>query len=244
MTIYAIGDIHGHLDLLHAAHDRVAADRAREGTEDAALIHLGDLVDRGPDSAGVVACLRALVAQDPRVTVLKGNHDNMFALYAQDPPRADPNLRPDLDWLHPRLGGRETLASYGIDPDLPPADLHRETLCAVPQADIAFLCALPLSVAQDGVLAVHAGLRPGLALADQAPGDLYWIRDAFLNDRSDHGALVVHGHSPVKQVELHPNRLAVDTGAAYGGPLSAVAIEGRAVFLLTDRGRVPVRPLP
>jgi len=242
MTIYAIGDIHGQLDLLRAAHDRVAADRAREGTEAAALVHVGDLVDRGPDSRGVVALMHDLVMQDARVRVLKGNHDNMFVLFAQDDPREDPHLRQDLSWLHPRLGGQDTLASYGIDPTLPLAALHRETLATVPPAHIAFLDGLPLSFAQDEALVVHAGIRPGVPLHAQTPQDLYWIRDGFLDDTTDHGALVVHGHTTVEQVELHPNRLALDTGAAYGGPLSAVAIEGRDVYLLTDAGRAPVRP--
>jgi serine/threonine protein phosphatase 1 len=91
---------------------------------------------------------------------------------------------------------------------------------------------------------VHAGIRPGVALDAQDEDDLIWIRGDFLHDTRDHGALIVHGHTPVARVELHPNRLALDTGAAYGGPLSAVAIEGRAVYLLTDQGRVPVRPMP
>jgi len=243
MTLYAIGDIHGQLDLLRDAHDRVAADRAREGTEAAPLVHVGDLVDRGPDSRGVVELMLDLVARDARVRVLKGNHDNMFVLFAQDEPREDPHLRSDLSWLHPRLGGQDTLASYGIDPSLPLEVLHRETRRVVPAAHIDFLDGLPLSFAHEEVLAVHAGIRPGVPLPDQTHQDLIWIRGGFLDDLTDHGALVVHGHTTVPEVELHPNRLALDTGAAYGGPLSAVAIEGREVFLLTDRGRQKVRPL-
>lgn len=243
MTLYAIGDIHGHLDLLHAAHARVEADRAREGTSDAALIHVGDLVDRGPDSRGVVQAMMELVAQDQRVRVLKGNHDNMFVLFAEDTPREDPHLRSDLSWLHPRLGGQDTLASYGIDPDQPLEALHREARKVVPPAHIAFLDGLPLSHVQEEVLAVHAGIRPGVPLPEQTQQDLIWIRAGFLDDVTDHGALVVHGHTTVPEVELHPNRLALDTGAAYGGPLSAVAIEGREVFLLTDQGRKKVQPL-
>lgn len=244
MTLYAIGDIHGHLDLLRAAHDRVAADRAREGTGAAPLVHVGDLVDRGPDSRGVVEALAALVAQDARVTVLKGNHDNMFVLFAGDTPQEDPRLRSGLSWLNPRLGGRDTLASYGIDPDQRPDALHVAARRAVPAHHIDFLSALPLTFRHGDTMVVHAGVRPGVPLDAQATEDLYWIRDDFLHDRRDHGALIVHGHTPVDTVEFHPNRLAIDTGAAYGGPLSAVAIEAGAVFLLTDTGRVPVRALP
>ncbi len=244
MTLYAIGDIHGQLDLLRAAHDRVEADRAREGTRDAPLVHVGDLVDRGPDSAGVVANLMALTAADARVHVLKGNHDNMFTLFMGETPREDPRLRAGLSWLDPRLGGQETLASYQVGPRLRTATLHREARRQVPADHIAFLEGLALFFVHDGTVVVHAGIRPGLPLAEQTAEDLYWIRDGFLTDHSDHGALIVHGHTTVPQVELHPNRLAIDTAAAYGGPLSAVAIEGRKVFLLTDAGRVPVRPMP
>jgi len=243
MTLYAIGDIHGQLDLLHAAHDRVAADRAREGAEHAPLVHVGDLVDRGPDSRGVVDLMIGLVAEDDRVTVLKGNHDNMFVLFAGPDPREDPHLRSDLSWLHPRLGGRDTLASYGVDPDLPPTLLHRRIRANVPVGHLQFLENLPLAFPHEDVLVVHAGVRPGVPLHHQTAQDLTWIRDGFLDDLTDHGALVVHGHTTVDSVELHPNRLALDTGAAYGGPLSAVAIEGREVYLLTDEGRKPVRPL-
>jgi serine/threonine protein phosphatase 1 len=244
MTLYVIGDIHGHLDLLRAAHDRVAADRARAGTRDAALVHVGDLVDRGPDSAGVVSYLMALSSADPRVVVLKGNHDNMFALFAGPEATEDPRLRPDLRWLHPRIGGRETLQSYGINPDLRRETLRTRIREKVPASHVAFLAGLPLFHAQEGVLVVHAGIRPGVPLDRQDPADLFWIRDPFLYDTRDHGVLVVHGHTPVDRVQLHPNRLAVDTGAAYGGPLSAVAIEDGEVFVLTDAGRERVVPFP
>ena len=242
MRLYAIGDVHGHLDLLCDALDRIDADRARMGDPAAPVVQIGDLVDRGPDSRGVVQYLMDLSARDPRMTVLRGNHDNIFALFLQSPPRIDPRLRKELSWLHPRLGGRETLASYGIDPDLPPEELHTAARRAVPQAHRAFLGALPLSIRLDDCLLVHAGIRPGLSLEAQDPEDLYWIRHEFLDDRRNHGALVVHGHTPVDKVEHHGNRLAIDTGAAYGGPLSAVVVEGRQVFLLTPDGRQEIRP--
>ena len=242
MRLYAIGDVHGHLDLLRDALDRIDADRARTGDHAAPVVQIGDLVDRGPDSRGVVQYLMELTARDARVTVLKGNHDNMFALFLEDPPRPDPRLRTDLTWLHPRLGGRETLASYGVDPDLPPDQMHAAATRAVPPAHRTFLDALPLSKRLDDSLLVHAGIRPGFPLEAQDPEDLYWIRQEFLDDRRDHGALVIHGHTPVEQVEHRGNRLAIDTGAAYGGPLSAVVVEGRQVFLLTPDGRQDIRP--
>ena len=236
MTLYAIGDIHGHLDLLRAAHDRVATDRAREGTEAAPLIHLGDLVDRGPNSAGVVAHLADLAARDARVTVLKGNHDAMFVDFLQTTPS-----RWGSRYLGDGVGGLATLRSYGIEPTGRPARWHDALTAAVPERHRAFLASLPVMHRAGDCVFVHAGIRPGVPLDAQVEEDLLWIRDSFLHDDTDHGALIVHGHTPVPQVELHANRLALDTGAAYGGPVSAVAIEGRAVYLLTDAGRVPVR---
>jgi serine/threonine protein phosphatase 1 len=239
MTIYAIGDIHGQLDLLRAAHDRVAADRAREGAGDAPLVHVGDLVDRGPDSAGVVDLLCDLAARDRRVVVLKGNHDAMLEAFL----RGTPSIERDR-YLDPGIGGRDTLRSYGVDPDLPPAARVAALADAVPRAHRAFLAGLPLTRQDGDCLFVHAGIRPGVPLDAQDPEDLIWIRGEFLSDARDHGALIVHGHTPVERVELWPNRLDIDTGAAFGGPLSAVAIEGREVFVLTDSGRFRVRPLP
>ncbi len=229
MTIYAIGDIHGHLDLLRAAHDRVEADRARQGTADAPLIHLGDLVDRGPDSAGVVAYLAKLATEDRRVTVLKGNHDAMFVDFLASPPSIWGSR-----YLGDGIGGLATLRSYGVKPEGRPTRWHANLCKAVPEAEHAFLAGLPLLHRAGDCVFVHAGIRPGVDIAAQTEADLIWIREEFLSDTRDHGALIVHGHTPVAAVELHSNRLALDTGAAYGGPISAVAIEGREVFLLTD----------
>jgi serine/threonine protein phosphatase 1 len=242
MRLYAIGDVHGHPDLLRDALDRIETDRARTGDPAAPVVQIGDLVDRGPESRAVVQALMDLTARDPRVTVLKGNHDNMFALFLETPPRPDPRLRPGLTWLHPRLGGLDTLASYGVNPELSADRLHTEAQRAVPQAHRDFLNALPVSVSYGDCLLVHAGIRPGIPLAAQEPSDLYWIRQEFLDDARDHGPLVIHGHTPVDRVEHHGNRLAIDTGAAYGGPLSAVVIEGRQAFLLTPDGRQEIRP--
>jgi serine/threonine protein phosphatase 1 len=234
MTLYAIGDIHGHRDQLRAAHELVAADRARHGAGDAPLVHVGDLVDRGPDSAGVVDDLMRLCAADPSCVVLMGNHDAMMVDFLADAPGA---------WLFPANGGRATLASYGVDPDLPEAALQHAARAAVPAAHRAFLRGLPRSFAHDGCFCVHAGIRPGVPLDAQDPDDLIWIRREFLDDPRDHGPLIVHGHSPVAQVEHHGNRLAIDTGAGHGRALSAVVIEGREAALLTPDGREPIRPM-
>jgi serine/threonine protein phosphatase 1 len=238
MTLYAIGDIHGQLDALRAAHDRIEADRARQGTGAAPLIHIGDLVDRGPDSAGVVALLADLSAADPRAIVLKGNHDALFCAFLREGPAAT-----RVDYLARTVGGRATLKSYGVSPRSRPEAAHAALTEAVPPAHIRFLDALPVMHRAEGCVFVHAGIRPGVPLEAQVEDDLLWIRGPFLNDTRDHGALIVHGHTPVERVEPWPNRLAIDTGAAYGGPLSAVAIEEGEVFLLTDRGRARVPPV-
>ncbi|MFN4157688.1 MAG: metallophosphoesterase family protein [Gemmobacter sp.] len=242
MQTYAIGDIHGHLDLLRRAHDLIAADQARHGA--AQVVHLGDLVDRGPDSRGVVDYLAEGIGGGQDWIVLKGNHDRMFTLYLEDAPRHDPGLRPDLSWLHPRLGGATTLASYGVaNPgDRPLAPVHAEARAAVPQAHLAFLDGLPTSHLRGEVLFVHAGIRPGIPLADQTEDDLLWIRGNFLEDPRDHGPLVVHGHTALDVPTHYGNRVNLDSSAAYGGTLTAAVFEGRDVFVLTPKGRVPLRP--
>jgi serine/threonine protein phosphatase 1 len=244
MRTYAIGDIHGHLALLDAAHALIAADRAATGDHAAPVVHLGDLVDRGPDSHGVIARLMAGIAAGAPWVVLKGNHDALFTRFLDDPRAQDPGLRPDLSWLHPRLGGAETLAAYGVRSaaDRPVAAVWADAVAAVPQAHRDFLNGLPLMHRRGEALFVHAGIRPGLPMTAQTEADLVWIRDAFLNDRRDHGALIVHGHTVVDRPTHYGNRVNLDTGAAYGGPLTAAVIEGRAVFVLTEGGRVPLTP--
>ena len=242
MRAYAIGDIHGQLALLHRAHDRIAADMARHGP--APVVHVGDLVDRGPDSRGVIDLLMQGIAEGRDWTVLKGNHDRLFSLFLTDPAAQDPGLRPELSWLHPRLGGAETLASYGVRAaaDRPIAPVHAEALAAVPAAHRRFLETLPTWHRLGDILFVHAGLRPGIAIEDQTETDLLWIRQAFLEDPRDHGPLIVHGHTALDAPTHYGNRVNIDSSAGYGGPLTAIALEGREVFLLTDQGRVPLRP--
>lgn len=222
--------------------DLIAEDRSKCGDDTAPLIQIGDLVDRGPDSAGVVAYFENLTRSDPRVTVLLGNHDKMFRCFLADPTDNDPILKPGITWLHPRLGGLETLSSYGVDPTGSEADIHAQALALVPTSHRAFLANLPTSRLHGDCLFVHAGIRPGIALNQQVERDLYWIRAAFLNDPTDHGPLIVHGHTPVETAEHRGNRLAIDTGAAFGGPLAAVVIEGRQAWLLTPSGRQEIRP--
>lgn len=244
MITYAIGDIHGHIDLLRAAHDRITADRAAHGTGDAPVIHLGDLVDRGPDCRGVVQYLIDGMAQGAPWQVLKGNHDRMFTGFIRDIHHHDEGLRSELSWLHPRLGGAATLASYGVrsPADRPLAPVHAEAVAAVPQAHLDFIDSRPVWLQRGEVVFVHAGIRPGVPMAEQAETDLVWIRAGFLDDPRDHGFLVVHGHTALDHATHYGNRVNIDSSAAYGGPLTAIVIEGRDVFVLTDQGRVALKP--
>ncbi|MCO6384576.1 metallophosphoesterase [Oceanicola sp. 502str15] len=246
MRVYAIGDIHGHLDKLRSVHALIAADKARVGDPDAVVVHVGDLVDRGPESAGVLSYLaEGLEAGQPWV-ILKGNHDRMMRRFLEPDRLRDPS-RPDLHWLQDNIGGRSTLESYGVDTD--PARgkeaIHTDARAAVPEAHVTLLDGLVTHHHMPGLYFVHAGVRPGVGFADQVEDDLVWIREPFLSDARDHGALVVHGHSPVAAATHYGNRLNIDSAAAYGGPLSAVVIEGAelAVSLLTETGRRPLVPV-
>lgn len=246
MRSYAIGDIHGHITLLRAAHARIAQDKAACGDTDAPIVHLGDLVDRGPDSQAVIDYLAQGIAAGENWVVLKGNHDRMFTLFLDDPHVQDPGLRVEFSYLHPRIGGSTTLASYGIANagDRPLAPVHAEAVAAVPAAHRAFLASRPTLYKYGDALFVHAGIRPGVALRDQAEDDLVWIRDPFLGYRGAFPWLLVHGHTALDAPVNYGNRLNIDSSAGYGGPLTAVVIEGREVCVLTDDGRVPLLPTP
>ena len=240
MHCYAIGDIHGHLDLLEAAHARIASDMAIHGP--GPVIHVGDLVDRGPDSRGVIEFLIRGIAEGRDWVVLKGNHDRMFSRFLRDPTEPEPGLRAEYSWLHPRLGGAETLVSYGVRHagDRPVAPVHAEALAKVPQAHQAFMAARPGWHRVGDVVFVHAGIRPGVAMEDQVEDDLVWIRQPFLEDTRDHGFLVVHGHTAIPAPHHHGNRVNIDSSAAYGGPLSAVVFDRGGPQLLTADGRARI----
>ncbi len=244
MRSYAIGDIHGHLDLLLHAHDLIAQDRRLTGDYDAPIIHLGDYVDRGPDCRGVVDYLARGTAQGENWVTLKGNHDRMFSRFLRDPSEPEEGLRADLSWLHPRLGGAATLASYGVKnpADRPIAPVHAEAVLAVPAEHRIFLESRPTWLQRGECVFVHAGIRPGIPMPQQRETDLVWIRGGFLEDTRDHGFLVVHGHTALDTATHYGNRVNIDSSAAYGGPLTAVVIEGRDVWRLKEGDRIPLLP--
>ena len=216
--IYAIGDIHGCLEKLRALHVAIADDLAQRPIRDARLIHLGDYIDAGPDSAGVLALLAAGPPIAGLTTVnLLGDHERT-ALDALDgdPPSA-------TDWLHE--GGTATLRGWSIDPATP-----RDRWCErVPVAHLAFLRGLALSHRADDYLFVHAGVRPGVSLRRQAAEDLVRIRQPFLYSEEAFAAVVVHGHTPGPAPVLRQNRICIDTGAAFGGRLTCAVFEADRV---------------
>ena len=242
MHSYAIGDIHGHLDQLRRLHDWIAADMAQNGA--APIVHIGDLVDRGPDSNAVIEYLRAGTAAGQDWVVLKGNHDRLFTGFLRDQHYQDPGLRSDLSYLHPKIGGAATLASYGVknSADRPVAPVHAEAVATVPQSHRDFLESRPISFARGEVFFAHAGIRPGVPLSAQVEDDLIWIRREFLDDMRDHGPLIIHGHTAIDTPTHYGNRENIDSSAAYGGPLSGIVIAGREVFQLTETGRVHLTP--
>lgn len=240
---YAIGDVHGQRHLLALAHERIEADRARTGDAEAPVIHLGDLVDRGPDSAGVIADLvEGVEAGRPWLFTL-GNHDRLFRAYLDDPHWRDPRLHEDYTWQHRNLGGGATLASYGVDrPELRPVDeVHAEAVCKVPSAHRAFLASLPLWHERGPCLYVHAGILPDMPLELQEEDDLVWIRRGFVDDPAPHPWLVVHGHTALSEATHFGNRIDLDSGAGHGRALTAAVIEDREAWVLEEDGRRPIK---
>lgn len=236
--IYAIGDIHGQ----KAELDRVLALIEADGGQEANIVFLGDYTDRGPDSNAVIDTLIQGRDTGRNWTFLKGNHDRMFEWFMEVPPRHDPYLMIQLYWLHERLGGDTTLASYGIGAEAQrrEKDVHAEALAAVPTSHVAFLRSLVLTHETDDLFFAHAGIRPNIALADQSEEDLLWIRQEFHNFRGPHPKLIVHGHTPVREATHYGNRVNLDTAAGYGEPLTAAVFEGEEVWLLTSKGRQPI----
>jgi serine/threonine protein phosphatase 1 len=237
--IYAVGDIHGRSDLLAATLATVRRDLAARPHPAPRLVFLGDYVDRGPDSRGVVEALIGLKDGELPATFLLGNHDAYVQAYLHDPDWFDLANH----WLHDSLGGAATLASYGVAGAHParPAAAHAAFDAAFPDAHLAFLDACGLYCRIGGYLFVHAGIRPGVPLERQVREDLIWIREPFLSSTRDHGFKVVHGHTIVPEVEHRPNRIALDTGAVRTGRLSCLVLEGAEAALLGADGP---RPLP
>ncbi|MCJ7872538.1 metallophosphoesterase family protein [Phaeobacter sp. J2-8] len=232
---YAIGDIHGQYDMLCNVLDWIETD----GGPDANVVFLGDLVDRGPNSRGVIEHLIQGLAEGRNWTVLMGNHDRMFRRFVDDGTQHDPRILSGIGWLNPRLGGPMTLASYGVEDaeNREVTDLMQAAQAAVPAAHRSFLAGLPTSHREPGLIFVHAGIRPGVPLEDQDEDDLVWIREPFLSETNPFEALIVHGHTALDAPMFYGNRVNLDSGAGYGRPLSVGVFEAGKVYSLTELGR-------
>jgi serine/threonine protein phosphatase 1 len=216
--LYAIGDIHGRLDLLERAIAAIAADVEENGPA-ALTVTLGDYVDRGPASRGVIERLSVNPFPTPYVA-LKGNHEGLLEAFLTDP-AVGPHWR--------QLGGLETLHSYGV----PVAEMmlgrgyaeaSERLRIALPAAHMNFLRSLKTSLIHGRYFLCHAGVRPGVPLARQSEEDLMWIREAFLSSTMDFGKIVVHGHTPGPEPEVLANRINIDTGAFATGRLTCIAL--------------------
>jgi serine/threonine protein phosphatase 1 len=220
MRLYAIGDVHGRADLLRMVHDRIDAEIAQDAPADWRAIHLGDYVDRGNDSRGVIEFLIRRMEDDPRHLALMGNHDERFAMF----------LRDVAEWTNfINFGGQETALSYGVDLRAygDAASAHRSLRAAVPDDHIYFLDQLPYCVTFGDFFFCHAGIRPGVALERQTRDDLLWIRKEFHAHEGLHPKVIVHGHTPVAAPDVRPNRVNLDTLAFDSGELSVLVVEGR-----------------
>lgn len=227
---YAIGDIHGRKDLLDEMIALIEHDMAATPSRENFVVFLGDLIDRGPDSAAVVERVRTYRPDNATVVVLGGNHEEVLL----DILGGKTSLIED--WL--RYGGAECVESYGIDPRSMARMSAEHSLRllqeTIPAEHSDFLAQLGDTFRFGDYLFVHAGIRPGIPLDEQSPRDLRWIREPFLSDLGDHDMIVVHGHTVVNAVEEQENRIAIDTGAVHSGRLTALVVEGdRRRYLAT-----------
>jgi serine/threonine protein phosphatase 1 len=231
--VYAIGDIHGRLDLFTALAGAVENDDAARGAAETRIILLGDLVDRGHDSAGVVQRVAELMKASEPVRLNKGNHEQVLVKAAHGSQRAARGLL--------EMGGYETLASYGIDQ----AEADHGTLQdlaaligrRLPADHVALLDRGEDKVVLGDYLFVHAGIRPGEPLQDQSVRDMRWIREPFLSHDGDHEHVVVHGHTNTAEPAVGRNRIGIDTGAYMSGRLTALGLEGERRWLIEAEER-------
>ncbi len=220
--VYAVGDSHGCTAQLRALHAAILADCRAAGGESQrrVAVYLGDYIDRGPDSRGLLEILIEEPLPGFERVFLMGNHDIMLRRLVDE--GAAPH-----SWL--LNGALDTLASYGVEPavwDRGPAAVYTAMMARMPASHIAFLRGLKLSHVEGDYFFCHAGIRPGVPLDAQSPQDLMWIREGFLDSTADHGKVVVHGHTPVEAPQVRANRIGIDTGAVYGGVLTALVLDG------------------
>lgn len=225
--VYAVGDIHGRVDLLDSLLTRIDADIATSPIEHPIHVFLGDYIDRGPDSRAVIDRLidRKLSHE---MICLKGNHEALLLEFLENPEIF-------INWR--RWGGSETLMSYGLAPSGLIGTEQRKYLAdallqAFPKKHRDFFSSLITKYVCGDYFFVHAGVRPGISLLAQAEDDLLWIREDFLFANDDFGKIIVHGHEPVRTPDVRPNRIGIDTGAYITGNLTCLVIEGEKLWFL------------
>lgn len=229
---YAVGDIHGRVDLLEHLLAKIHADLQRRPARKTLLVFVGDLIDRGPSSAQVIERLRCYRRDGVQPVFLLGNHEEvLLRVIAGDSTVIQ-------SWL--QFGGLECLQSYGVKlaqlRGRSADEVVEVVRAAVPQEHVEFLESFGDSCRFGDYLFVHAGIRPGIEVDQQSQSDLRWIRAPFLYDETDHGFVVVHGHTITDEVDERPNRIGIDTGAYRSGVLTALAIEGTERWLVDTRG--------
>ncbi|MCF8199464.1 MAG: metallophosphoesterase [Sulfuritalea sp.] len=224
-VIYAIGDIHGRVDLLAALHDRISEDVSQRRALHRFVVYLGDYVSRGEDSQAVVDLVRNWLPDGFRRITLKGNHEDLLLRFL------DGDLDAGKHWFD--YGGLDTLRHYGVDApdslardDSSVANLRDRFASVLPQTHLEFFESLQVRHHVGDYCFVHGGVRPGISLADQSDHDCMWIRKTFLDSGLDHGALIVHGHSISSLPVVRRNRIGIDTGAYRSGVLTCLVLEG------------------
>lgn len=224
--LYAVGDIHGEAVLLDRLIEEIRLDARGSLDRNNKLVFIGDYIDRGPSSFEVME--RVMAGFDGFETVcIRGNHEQaMLELCRKH------NKAMGKDWLAKSFGGAHTLKSYGIKPRTVRSALHSSRKLAkvlepIPTTHLEFIERMPLIHQEYGYLFVHAGIRPGITLESQRDVDLMWIGSDFTKSKSNHGYMVVHGHSVKRKPQLKRNRIGIDTGAFAKGCLTAVALNGR-----------------
>ena len=234
--LYAIGDVHGCFDEMRQLLALIRHDHTSRPEKSCIIVFLGDLIDRGPQSADVLKFLRTQKPDYADMYFIKGNHEEMMLRTLT----GEASLIPD--WL--RHGGKACAISYGVDPSQlhsqDPEFLEHLLLSYIPKEDLRFLESFVDSVSFGDFFLVHAGVRPGVALADQTGRDLRWIRKDFLDAKEEFGAVIVHGHTISEDVVHLPNRIGVDTGTYQGGPLTAVCIDDTDISFLSVPALDPV----
>jgi serine/threonine protein phosphatase 1 len=227
IRVYAVGDIHGRADLLNQMFAVIDTDLASSPVSRSIEVYLGDYVDRGPYSGDTLDLLieRCHIRE---AVCLKGNHEAYLLEVLRDPTKLE-------EWQ--QFGGLQTLMSYGIQPSLYPdaaeqIELIRMLIKAMPGRHLKFLRSLKPSFVCGDFFFVHAGVRPGISLKEQQEDDLLWIRDDFLDSKANFGKYIVHGHTPVREPDIRPNRINIDTGAYATGNLTLLRIQGSSMLAL------------